>query len=457
MKRRPLFCAILLAHAIAAHGATTTQKKIGGSGPIDRPTAHVSYWCFNEWSCGLFDTFTADGDSALVTITARNWNSLIPSLGMDIRLDNFYVVEQSSHNAEMDHVGSLDVDYGCAISSDLMLDIDNVIPVGVAYGTKFSGSIGAEWSYDPLQVSYLPSGIYEDPFDTNAPITTGAMKIGSGSGPEFNTVELQLSGLTQGWTYVISYWWRSADDGEFPANCAFPNDDFEIEIFGEEVICTPDPPQVQIDQLRTLAWDSATGIWRFQLLLRNLGSGPANGLGITLEDADAGIAITEGFTGYGDLPPSPTAVWTGPLEVDLSGYVGGGSMWLQFLLEFDDDCASYVGQYVDYFAPSDPLRNLVSSPPAGKELDLRQNKPNPFNPRTSIEFTLTRQGLVDLEIFDVRGRIVRRLVHQALDAGDHHLVWDGRDASGAGVAAGPYFYRLQSGGASVVKRMVLLK
>jgi hypothetical protein len=188
-----------------------------------------------------------------------------------------------------------------------------------------------------------------------------------------------------------------------------------------------------------------------------VGAGPAKGLGITLEDADAGIAINEGFTSYGDLPPTPGSVWTGAFEVDLSAFAGSGVVWLQFLFEFDDDCGSYVGQYVDHYAPAEPLRNAVASPSAGSGVDLQQNKPNPFNPRTSIEFTLSQKGVVELEIFDARGRIVRHLVHQPLDAGDHHFVWDGSDDAGAKVAAGPYFYRLVSGGERLVKRMVLLK
>lgn len=89
---------------------------------------------------------------------------------------------------------------------------------------------------------------------------------------------------------------------------------------------------------------------------------------------------------------------------------------------------------------------------------LRQNAPNPFNPRTQIAFELPGSGRVSLEVFDVAGRAVRTLVDgQLLPAGTHSVFWDGRDGSGRQVAAGAYFYRLLSDRESVTRRMVLVR
>jgi hypothetical protein len=88
---------------------------------------------------------------------------------------------------------------------------------------------------------------------------------------------------------------------------------------------------------------------------------------------------------------------------------------------------------------------------------LRQNAPNPFNPSTTIRFTLADAGVTELQVFNVRGQNVRRLVAGSLEAGDHSVVWDGRDDGGLAVPSGIYFYKLTSGSFEGLQRMVLLK
>lgn len=88
---------------------------------------------------------------------------------------------------------------------------------------------------------------------------------------------------------------------------------------------------------------------------------------------------------------------------------------------------------------------------------LRQNAPNPFNPSTTISFTLAQPGQAELNVFDVRGHHVRRLVDGALHAGDHSVVWNGRNDNGTPVPSGIYFYKLTSGDYEGLQRMVLLK
>lgn len=88
---------------------------------------------------------------------------------------------------------------------------------------------------------------------------------------------------------------------------------------------------------------------------------------------------------------------------------------------------------------------------------LRQNAPNPFNPSTTISFALAAPGETELQVFDVRGAQVRRLVAGDLSAGEHSVIWDGRDDAGARVPSGVYFYKLRSGTFEGLQRMVLLK
>lgn len=96
-------------------------------------------------------------------------------------------------------------------------------------------------------------------------------------------------------------------------------------------------------------------------------------------------------------------------------------------------------------------------PGASSRWALRQNTPNPFNPSTEISFTLAEGGATELQVFNLRGQNVRRLVAGSLDAGDHSVTWDGRDDSGARVPSGVYFYKLTAGDFEGMQRMVLLK
>ena len=99
----------------------------------------------------------------------------------------------------------------------------------------------------------------------------------------------------------------------------------------------------------------------------------------------------------------------------------------------------------------------TSAPALAQPTRLHQNAPNPFNPSTTIRFSLARGGDTALRVFDVRGRHVRTLVAGNLEAGDHAVQWNGRDDGGATVASGIYFYRLKSGEFEGLQRMVLLK
>ncbi len=83
--------------------------------------------------------------------------------------------------------------------------------------------------------------------------------------------------------------------------------------------------------------------------------------------------------------------------------------------------------------------------------------PNPFNPRTTIEFALTEAGVVDLAVFDVRGRRIRELDREYRSAGRYQVSWNGRDQAGRGVPAGAYFCRLIAAGASQTAKVTLTK
>jgi len=91
------------------------------------------------------------------------------------------------------------------------------------------------------------------------------------------------------------------------------------------------------------------------------------------------------------------------------------------------------------------------------EFSLSQNVPNPFNPVTTIRFALPEAGHVTLAVYDINGRLVRNLAAGRLEAGQHSVVWDGRDGTGRAVASGVYVYRLTAPQGVVMRRMVLVR
>ncbi len=89
--------------------------------------------------------------------------------------------------------------------------------------------------------------------------------------------------------------------------------------------------------------------------------------------------------------------------------------------------------------------------------ELEQNYPNPFNPATAIRFSIPEAGVVRLQVYDVAGRVVRTLMDGAMGAGRVLVTWDGTDETGRRVASGVYFYRLEASGATLTRKMMLLK
>lgn len=103
------------------------------------------------------------------------------------------------------------------------------------------------------------------------------------------------------------------------------------------------------------------------------------------------------------------------------------------------------------------VTGVVMSAPHRTVMLLEQNRPNPFNPHTTISYELAGSDHVRLAIFDVHGRTVRTLVDCARPTGRHVVAWDGTDSRGRPLASGVYFYRLQTSREMESRRMVLIR
>jgi YVTN family beta-propeller protein len=88
---------------------------------------------------------------------------------------------------------------------------------------------------------------------------------------------------------------------------------------------------------------------------------------------------------------------------------------------------------------------------------LAQNVPNPFNPTTTIVFSLPEKGHVNLSIYNVEGKLINTLVDETHTAGAKKVTWNGTDARGGKVSSGVYFYRLRMGKRVLTRKLIMLR
>ena len=88
---------------------------------------------------------------------------------------------------------------------------------------------------------------------------------------------------------------------------------------------------------------------------------------------------------------------------------------------------------------------------------LFQNFPNPFNPKTTINYSLNQNSHVQLTIYNIQGKEVRRLVDTMQSAGNYSVSWDSKDNAGKFVSSGMYFYELEGNHLKLFKKMTLIR
>jgi len=116
-----------------------------------------------------------------------------------------------------------------------------------------------------------------------------------------------------------------------------------------------------------------------------------------------------------------------------------------------------VSDYVD-FEPwsTDIITGVVQHGLSERYGDLAAY-PNPFNPQTTVTFSLPRSSWVDVSVFDLSGRLIDALASKEFDAGSHALIWDGRDRIGRFVPSATYLVRLETGERAEAKKVMLVR
>jgi beta-glucanase (GH16 family) len=157
-----------------------------------------------------------------------------------------------------------------------------------------------------------------------------------------------------------------------------------------------------------------------------------------------------GMDRTGDITVPVTGGWQSWTTVTVTATLSAGTQYMRFVPTAD-------GFNINYFdiqiVSTDALPGIRES-----GFTLHPCYPNPFNPVTTIGYDLQSPAIVSLAVFDVAGRLVQTLVDaEATATGHHRVVWNGLNRTGRAVAAGVYFYRLDVGGHSETRRMILVK
>lgn len=151
---------------------------------------------------------------------------------------------------------------------------------------------------------------------------------------------------------------------------------------------------------------------------------------------------------------APLGTWT---QHTVSAFAPQGTDSVKAYILFIQPTSMGGSVYVDDASLRQGTPTGVDDAPASPGVTLHQNVPNPFNPTTTIRFSVSEESHVQLAVYDVAGRLVRTLVDGIKPANEYAIDWDGLDNDGLAVHSGVYFYRVEAAGYSDVRKMTLLK
>jgi hypothetical protein len=172
---------------------------------------------------------------------------------------------------------------------------------------------------------------------------------------------------------------------------------------------------------------------------------------------DLSSAFAVGFA-FGATPTAPgLMISSEPYTQPHHSFTYDATAWYSELLNNGaaDTAYKYVVRAYAHFGTVTGITQPIELVPS--TFTLGNNYPNPFNPSTTIRYSIPTAGYVRLRVFDVSGREVASLVNGVQSAGNYVVNWHGTDDAGRSVASGAYFYTLESLGQKTTRRMVLLK
>lgn len=222
-----------------------------------------------------------------------------------------------------------------------------------------------------------------------------------------------------------------------------------VTSFSEFVIASPDVPlPVEMSEFSA---ESLNGIvvlkWRTESELQN------EGFGIFRKTEDenefteiASFKTNKDLIGLGTSPSGNNYLFE-----DQKAEIG--QTYFYKLADYDTEGKR------EFYSEILQVTNELSESKSNSSFRLHQNFPNPFNPETTIKFSVRKDTAqnVRLAIFNVKGELVKELVNEKLPKGDYHFIWNGTDRNGKEVGSGIYFSKLFTESLILSKKMTLLK
>ncbi|HDS74728.1 MAG TPA: hypothetical protein ENN56_04225 [Firmicutes bacterium] len=256
------------------------------------------------------------------------------------------------------------------------------------------------------------------------------------------------------WNYFTGY--RARDDFGFPEAASYRPAPLDPDAYAEAATAHTIESLADSGVVSGLVGAAPLGA----ALIRIVPDGSLGGFRATLYDSTEGnwswrIAVAD-ENGVRRFPETPTLYddrtrtitiagdnWTNATDIVLvgtNGVTSGGEQLFTFELKYDATLTS--------IAVREALPDRVS---------LGLNAPNPFNPSTTIPFSLPVPGHTELAVYAATGQLVRTLIDTDMRSGEHAVIWDGRDNSGRPAASGVYLVRLASDAGHDVRRISLIR
>jgi len=134
-------------------------------------------------------------------------------------------------------------------------------------------------------------------------------------------------------------------------------------------------------------------------------------------------------------------------------YQRDGEQWIELPTLFYNGFVTAETEHLGEFRLGEAINSIPVTSVIG-------NYPNPFNPETEINFEISARDndkICQIEIYNIKGQLVRKLLNEPLTSGPHKVLWNGKDSSSNPVASGVYFFNLKIDSHSIAHKMLLLK
>jgi hypothetical protein len=264
-----------------------------------------------------------------------------------------------------------------------------------------------------------------------------------------------------GWTDGVygKYW--SYDDGDGVAETAYPQEVFLYTFLTEHSLLEDDYPSIVFALSCLVGYPeyNTDGNLGVDLLTKpdfGAAAGIVNGTRVIWVSQGGGERHMYDFNRYLiDGPSGPQKV--GEAIFDSKFYVNQTYSWNHFAEYWNMYSLNYYGDPSMVWEGIPVVSAVEPNDGAPAALRLGNIHPNPFNPETTIPFELSEEGLVNLSIYSVDGKLVKTLVDRHYGAGRHDAIWKGFNNRGEPVASGTYFCRIRMGSQTESRRLTLLK